>query len=70
MCLDESSAWEEFLDYVSGFSDSRLIEEINCLEKVIDSAFMNDSILFDCVVSLYDFCRDECVRRVASKCDG
>ena len=67
MCLVESSALEKFLDYVSGFSDARLIEEINSLEKVIDSDFMNDSILFDCVVLLYDFCRDECVRRLAKK---
>ena len=65
MCLVDSSAWEKFLDYVSEFSDSRLIEEIDCLEKAID-----DSILFDCVSLLYDFCRDECVRRVASRRDG
>ena len=70
MCLVDSSAWEKFLDYVSEFSDSRLIDEIDCLEKAIDSDFMNDSILFDCVSLLYDFCRDECVRRVASRCDG
>ena len=67
MLIEESVTWGSFVNRFKNFSDEHLLEEIEVLEKAIDSDFMKDSLLFDAVLSLYDFSRDECVRRLATK---
>ena len=67
MLIKESSTWGSFINWVKGFPDNRLIEEIAVLDKAINDGSMEDSVLLDAVLSLYDFLRDECVRRLAEK---
>lgn len=65
--INESATWGSLLDWAGNFPDNRIVEEIQVLEEMIDTDFMQNSILFDAVLSLYDFLRDECVRRLAAK---
>ena len=67
MLIKKSSTGGSFISWVKGFPDNRLIEEISVLDKAIDDGSMKDSILFDAMLSLRDFLRDECVRRLAEK---
>jgi len=65
--INDNTTWVEFSNWVISFPDYRIIEETNTLKKIIESDFMNESVLFDYVLSLYDLCRDECVRRFSSR---
>lgn len=67
MLIQESATWGSLLNRFEKSSDSRIVEEIQVLEEMMDTDFMQNSILFDAVLSLYDFLRDECVRRLAAK---
>lgn len=67
MLIQESATWGSLINRVEKFSDNRIVEEIQVLEEMIDTDFMQNSILFDAVLSLYDFLRNECVRRLAAK---
>lgn len=65
LSIDREQKWGDFVDRVCGFSDVKVINEINVLEELIDSDQAHESILFDAVLDLYESLRDECVRRVA-----
>ena len=54
----------DLVDWVCGFDDKRLIEEIRILEHLICCDVVRECVLFDYVLALYDALRDECVERI------
>lgn len=65
--VEKKSTWSEFLERCRKISDENIIHEIECLEHLIDCDVAKDSLLFDAVLDLHDFLRDECVKRVSER---
>ena len=67
MYIEKNKEWGDLLDWVSGFDDVQLIGQIRTLEHIIDCDIAKECVLFDAVLDLYDYLRDECVRRIAER---
>lgn len=66
--IDEKDTFKDLMDIVASMSDVRLIESYENMERLIDNDDVGKSLFIDAVVTLYEFMRDECVRRVARSC--
>ena len=67
MYIKRDKTWGSFLEWVSGFDDEKLVEQIRTLEHIIDCDVAKECVLFDAVLDLYENLRDECVKRVAER---
>lgn len=67
LMMSREKTWGAFVESVRNFDDMRLVQEIDILERMIDSDCVHESILYDCVLDLYEVLRDECVLRLAKK---
>ena len=56
---------EHYTEWLKGCSAKRLVDFERNLGNLIDSDLIEDFILCDEVIALYDMVRDECVYRVA-----
>ena len=56
---------EHYKEWFKGCSAKRLVDFERNLSNLIDSDLIEDCVLVDEILALYDMVRDECVYRVA-----
>lgn len=54
---------KDFEPHIKELSDSRLVNELNAIDKVIDSDLLDESMLFDLFIAMDTFLTNEIVRR-------
>lgn len=65
MSLFSDEIMEQYSAWLSGFSNSVLVEHIHVLERLIDGDDLPESLLIDDGIKMLDLLKDECVRRVS-----